>query len=136
MKITLKGKPRSTNGLYKTMCRGNFPSRYLTNEGRALKEDYQWQAKKQMKGQKLLDGDLVVWIDTYHDTHRKNDWDNFHKLSMDSLTGIVYRDDSQIVRAVVNKRYDKSNPRIEISIGEQIIIDPDVLESLTGAIKY
>lgn len=113
--ITLLGKPISTNGAYKTMCRGNFPSRYLSNKARELKESYGWQAKSQWKG-KPIEGPIKVTINTYHDNKRKNDWDNFHKISMDSLTGIVWIDDSQIVQALVTKHYDKKNPRIEIII--------------------
>lgn len=113
--ITLKGEPRSTNNIYKTMCRGSFPSRYLSNEGRNLKEDYQWQIKQQYKDKPLKE-ELSIVIRTYHGTKRRSDWDNFHKLSMDSLTGLVYEDDSQIVRATVEKLYDKDNPRIEIEL--------------------
>jgi len=39
---------------------------------------------------------------------------------MDALTGIVWEDDSQIVEALVKKRYDKENPRIEIVINTLI----------------
>lgn len=105
----------STGSIYKTMCRGNFPCTYLTSKGKALKEDYQWQAKSQWK-EGMIDSPISVVINTYHDNHRKNDWDNFHKLSMDALTGIVYKDDSQIEQAIVTKRYDHDYPRIEIEI--------------------
>ncbi len=114
-KIILLGKPMSTGGIYKTMCRGSWPTTYLTTKGKELKESYQWQAKSQWR-QKPLECDISVVIDTYHDNHRKNDWDNFHKLSMDSLSGIAYLDDSQIQQAIVTKYYDKKNPRIEIEI--------------------
>ena len=117
MKITLLGKPISSNSIYKTICRGNFPNRYLSAKGKALKEDYQWQAKSQWHG-KPLECNLVVEIHTYHNNKRKNDWDNFHKLSMDSLSGIAYVDDSQIIEAYVYKHYDKTNPRIEIVLTE------------------
>lgn len=115
MKIILKGRPMSNNGIYRTMCRGNFPCRYLTPKGKTLKEDYQWQAKTQYKDEPM-EGTLMVVIRTYHDNRRKNDWDNFHKLSMDALTGIVYKDDSQIEQAIVTKYYDHDNPRIEIEV--------------------
>ena len=81
-----------------------------------LKEDYQWQAKEQWKG-KPLKGDLEIQVDLYFGTKRKKiDWDNFHKLSMDALSGIVWEDDSQIIKATVTKNYDKENTRIEIHI--------------------
>lgn len=113
--IVLKGNPKSTNHIYKIVCRGRFPSLYLSKQGKDLKEDYQWQIKQQYRGI-VLTSKLSIHIRTYHGTKRKSDWDNFHKLSMDSLTGIVYEDDSQIVRATVEKFYDKDNPRIEIEL--------------------
>lgn len=113
--ITLLGKPRSTNNIYKTICRGNFPSRYLSAEGKSLKESYSLQAKMQYKDEPM-EGELMVSIRMYHSNKRKNDWDNFHKLSMDSLTGIVWVDDSQIEQAMVTKYIDKNNPRIEIEV--------------------
>jgi Holliday junction resolvase RusA-like endonuclease len=117
LKIILKGNPMSTNHAYSTMCRGNFPTRYLITKAKDLKEDYGWQIKSQYHG-KPLKGDLEVSIITYHGNHRKNDWDNFHKLSMDSMSGLVYEDDSQIICAVVKKDYDHDNPRIEIIINQ------------------
>ncbi len=97
------------------MCRGNFPTRYLCNKAKTLKEDYQWQILQQYK-EKPLREELEVEIKTYHADKRKCDWDNFHKLSMDAMTGMVYEDDSQIKKATVEKFIDKENPRIEIKI--------------------
>lgn len=84
-------------------------------DGKALKEQYQWEAKAQWRG-KPLEGDVDLTINLYFGTKRKADWDNFHKLSCDALTGIVYEDDSQIQRVLVTKHYDKNNPRIEIDV--------------------
>jgi len=89
----------------------------MTAKSKTLKEDYSWQAKQQYKG-KPLEGDLKIIIRLYFGTKRKSDWDNFHKLSMDSLISILWKDDSQIIEAVVNKKYDKASPRIEIEIYE------------------
>jgi Holliday junction resolvase RusA-like endonuclease len=89
----------------------------MSKKGKILKEDYQWQAKTQFKGE-LLKGDLEIWIKIFFGTKRKADWDNFHKLSMDALSGIIWIDDSQIQKAHVEKYYDKLNPRIEIKIEE------------------
>jgi Holliday junction resolvase RusA-like endonuclease len=88
----------------------------MSAEGRALKEQYHWEAKSQWKG-KPLEGDVELTIDLFFGTKRRADWDNFHKLSMDALTGVVYLDDSQVVKATVTKHYDKARPRIEIKIG-------------------
>lgn len=113
--IILKGEPVSTGTIYKAICRGNFPCTYMTPRGKTCKESYQWQAKSQWKG-KPLEEPVEVNIKIYFGTKRKVDWDNFHKLSMDSLTGIVFVDDSQIFKATVEKFYCKEDPRIEIEI--------------------
>lgn len=115
--LTLKGEPKSTNHIYKMTCRGRFASMYMSKEGKALKEDYQWQIKSQYKG-KLLTGVLSIALELHFKTLRKADWDNFNKIVMDACTSIVWVDDSQIRKATVSKHYDKNNPRIEIQINE------------------
>ena len=87
----------------------------MTPAGKALKEQYQWEAKAQWRG-KPLAGDIEVSITLYFGTKRAADWDNFHKLSCDALSGIVYDDDKQIKYATVTMAYDKASPRIEISV--------------------
>ena len=61
-----------------------------------MKEQYGWEAKAQWKGPPLK-GDLALRVDLYFGTRRRTDIDNFNKLSLDALTGIIYDDDSQIV---------------------------------------
>lgn len=114
--ITLKGEPRSTQNCYRYMCgKGGFLRGYMKAECATLKEDYQWQANAQWK-EGILVGPVHITIRIYFGTRRKSDWDNFHKLTMDALTGIVWEDDSQIETAFVSKHYDKLNPRIEVII--------------------
>jgi Holliday junction resolvase RusA-like endonuclease len=113
--ITLSGEPKSTNHLYKSVCRGRFPSVYLSNEGRALKEAYTWEAKAQWRG-KPLEGDVALSVTFFFGTKRKTDLDNFNKLWQDALSGIVYQDDGQIAELHLRRSYDKARPRIEISL--------------------
>lgn len=124
--ITLKGEPKSTQRIYKITCRGKFASMYMSKEGKDIKEDYQWQAKSQYKG-KLITEPVEIGIELYFGTKRKCDWDNFHKLSMDSLTGIVWEDDSLIQKATIEKFYDKSNPRIELWITYLLVVNNNVI---------
>ena len=88
----------------------------MSPEGKAIKEGYQWEAKSQWK-QPILTGDISVSITLYFGTKRRADLDNFNKLSLDALTGIVYEDDSQIAKLQLVRGYDKARPRIEITIG-------------------
>jgi Holliday junction resolvase RusA-like endonuclease len=116
LKIVLSGNPKSTNHIYRASCRGSFPTTYLTPEGKAIKEAYQWEAKAQWHS-KPLTCELEITVHLYFATKRYTDWDNAHKLWQDSLNGIVWKDDSQIVVAHVYKHYDKHKPRIEVDIG-------------------
>ena len=112
--IVLRGEPKSTQHIYRNTCRGGFSTTYMTAEGKALKEAYQWEAKSQWRGS-MMTGDIRVSITLYFGTRRKADLDNFNKLSLDALTGIVYEDDSQIAELHLFRRYDKDNARIEVT---------------------
>jgi len=114
-KITLLGEPLSTSSIYKSHSKFGHPVVYMTTKGKALKESYQWQVKSQWKSKANTDP-VEVCISLYFGTKRKCDWDNFHKLSMDAMSKIVWEDDSQIIRSVVEKFYDKQNPRIEVEV--------------------
>ena len=49
----------------------------------------------------------------------KPDWDNYGKLVSDSLNGLVWKDDAQIVSAFVNKQYcdsEQPEPGYQITV--------------------
>lgn len=46
---------------------------------------------------------------------KKPDLDNVAKIVLDSLNGIAYSDDSQIVKLTVEKHYS-ANPRVEVTL--------------------
>lgn len=115
IKLKLLGDPISNNSLYKAAHRGKFTTVYMSKEGKALKESYSQQARQLYSGEVLV-GLLKVEIDLFFGNKRRHDYDNYGKLINDSLTGIVWEDDSQVEYATIRKHYDKENPRIEISI--------------------
>ena len=116
MELILKGEPRSTNHVWKHSCSRGFLHSYMTPEGKALKESYQWQARSQFHG-KPLSCPLVVTVAIYRSTRRKLDIDNAGlKLLFDAMNGLVWEDDVQIEEMTVMKRFDKENPRIELSV--------------------
>ena len=75
----------------------------MTKDGKELKEAYQWEARAQYRG-KPLTNRLEITVTLFFGRKGKKDWDNFHKLSMDALSGIVWEDDEQIVIAHVYKQ--------------------------------
>ena len=48
---------------------------------------------------------------------KKPDWDNVGKIICDSLNGVAYQDDSQIVECMVKKFYGEI-PRVEVLISD------------------
>ena len=70
--IVLSGEPKSTNHIYKSVCRGAFPSVYLSAEGKTLKTAYQWEAKAQWRGAPLKD-ELALSVRFFFGTKRKAD---------------------------------------------------------------
>ena len=115
MTIILTGEPRSTSTIYKYHCKFGFPSGYMSKEGKDLKESYQLEAKSQWKD-KPMEGSLIVELKLFFKKGGKHDIDNFSKIILDSLNGIVYEDDGQIEQMTVTKFIDKNNPRAEIEV--------------------
>lgn len=109
--ITLTGNPLSTQNAY--LQHGKI--RFMKKEAKERKEQYAWEARSQWKGKPLTE-DLKATIRLFFGDKRRRDFDNFHKISMDALTGIVYVDDHQIRKADIELWYDKKYPRIEIII--------------------
>jgi crossover junction endodeoxyribonuclease RusA len=115
MKIILQGNPLSNQHIYQYVCTGKFPRMYMTDKGKKLKENYQWQIKSQWKG-KVLKEDIEIKVDLYFKDKRRRDIDNYGKILLDSLEGIIVEDDKQIKKMTITKNIDKENPRIEIEI--------------------
>ena len=115
MKLVLTGNPLSTQSIYRSACRGKFPTVYMTKAGKKLKEHYQSEVREQYKD-KVTSKDCLLDIILYFGDKRRRDVDNFNKLVLDSLQGIVYEDDKQIHSLSITKDYSKENPRVEIFI--------------------
>jgi len=69
----------------------------------------------QATGVKSQDGPVEVEIKLYLPDRRRRDLDNIAKSILDGLNSIAWRDDSQVVKLVVQKQID-SAPRAEISL--------------------
>jgi len=115
IQITLLGKPQSTNNLYKARNWIKFPIVYMTTEWKDLKNSYILQARSQYS-YGIIEWDVETYITLYFWDKRIRDIDNWSKILLDSLSWIVWKDDKQIQKQTVEKRYDKENPRIIITI--------------------
>lgn len=94
--------------------RRQIPIMYLTKDAKAYKEIVQWTAKQKYKGKPTKEK-IKVKVYYYFKDKRRRDILN-DKLTWDSLEDILYFDDKQIDEAHVYRRYDKENPRAEITI--------------------
>lgn len=88
---------------------------YMTAVGKDLKQQYSLEARSQWK-KPVTKNSVKVAVKLYFKDRRKRDIDNHNKIFIDSLTGIVWEDDSQIEELIISKHVDKSNPRIEIIV--------------------
>ncbi len=119
-----KGQGRPRSHIAKTRDGLRFIAVYKDAASRAYEQALAMTAKAAMKGRPLLEGALSVEIDaifgvppSWSMTKRdealvgvvrptgRPDADNILKSALDGLTGVVFRNDSQVVRAVVEKRY-------------------------------
>ena len=115
MEIILSGNPLSTQSIYQYTCIGRFARMYMTKRGKKLKESYQDQAKDQYKDGIIL-GDCEMEIGLFFKDKRRRDVDNYNKLVLDSLQGVVFKDDVQIQSLTIRKGYSPENPRIEVKV--------------------
>jgi len=115
--LTLKGEPKSTQHIYKYTCRGGYVHGYMSADGKALKEDYQWQLKSQWR-RKPIETPLQVSLVLYFATKRVHDVDNYSKIILDACNGMVWKDDGQIEELNIRRSYDPKAPRIELEFNE------------------
>lgn len=106
MTITLPSPP-SANRYWR-----NFRGRTVVSaEAKAYKEQVGWIARA--AGAQLIDGNVALTVRWYRE-RKSGDLSNRLKILEDSLQGILFDNDSQIVRIVAERYDDKHNPRVEV----------------------
>jgi len=113
--ITLTGSAISNQSIYNSMCpkKGGRAITYMNGKGKDKKKQYLKEVLEQYKG-KLHTEEMGLEILFFFGTRHKRDCDNYCKLVLDALEGIVYVDDVLAKPLVLDKFYDKENPRVEI----------------------
>lgn len=101
--------PPPTNHLYATV-RGR---RVLSKRGRDYKEEAGWLALTARL--ERHSGPVAVTVRLYR-PQRTGDVDGALKVLLDSLTGILYNDDSQVEELHAYRYDDKANPRAEVVV--------------------
>ena len=79
-------------------------------------------ARLAMANREPMTGAVVMTIKLYRKykstSRRFGDFDNHGKAICDALNGVIYLDDSQIVKCTVEKYTDKNFPHVEVEIEE------------------
>lgn len=109
--LTVYTKPVPINQKYFVRNGRNI----LSSKYRQAKSDMQLEIRSQVNFAPL-GRNVAMNVLQYFGDKRKRDIDNYLKLILDSMTDIVYLDDSQITELHVYKEYDKNKPRIEIQV--------------------
>jgi len=126
------------------MCfRNNKRSSYTPSKTKKYEEIVQWHAKKEMKGKKIFDSSVCLFVfffftppESWSEAKKKKtisnkifhtskpDLDNLVKAIKDSLTNIVYIDDRLVSQLIVSKQYSDKN-KVRIFVGDATNLDYD-----------
>ena len=113
IRLELSVRPPAVNALWI-----NKPSgRYKSKRGKIFENLACDELKKQFRYKPLTSG-LKVHISLYFKDKRKRDIDNYNKAILDSMTEIVYEDDSQIEELNVKKLVGCGFNKVEIEVEE------------------
>lgn len=99
--------PISTNNMY-------AGRRMMTRVAREVKQAIAWEARAAYSGQ-TLQCRLRVHVKLFYRDTRRRDIDNL-KMLFDALSGIVWRDDSQIDELNIRRLCDPGDPRIMVTV--------------------
>lgn len=109
--ITIYTKPIPVNQKY-SVIKGKM---FLSKKYRDTKEAMKWEIKSTWKGPPILE-DVALNILFYYGDKRKRDIDAYLKILLDSMSGIVYDDDSQITEMHVYKEIGSDDPKVIIQV--------------------
>ncbi|ENK1244746.1 RusA family crossover junction endodeoxyribonuclease [Clostridium botulinum] len=132
MKIVIDGKPM---GKQRPRFNSKTENTYTPDKTVNYENWVKLCCQQQCKGEKLT-GEIAAFINAYYiipkSTSKKNkkdmlagvirptikpDVDNIAKVILDSLNGLAYGDDKQIVFCTISKWYGE-NPRVEVILEE------------------
>lgn len=116
--LVLNQIPTLLNRLYQPIIKNGKPSIIKTKDGKEATKVMQIQAAIQ-KANKILSGDLSMKIDfCIKKGNKEPDIDAPLKLLMDSMEGIMYKNDKQIVFLQVGKHLDQEDNELVVLVEE------------------
>lgn len=87
----------------------------VSAEARQYKEEVGWLVKAATS--EWLTGPVALHVKVYR-PQKRGDLDNCLKILLDSLKGVLFADDDQVVEIHAYRGDDKSNPRAEVKVSK------------------
>lgn len=110
--IVLRGQAMSNQHIYGH--RGRI--RYMKSDAKKLKAIREDAVRIQWQGMPVLSDEIFLVVRYFHKNKIRRDIDNYGKLVLDCMEGIVFEDDYQISQMLNIRLLDRSDPRVEIDL--------------------
>lgn len=101
----IEGKPVSTNTAYPTSRQGR---RYMSKSGKEYKALVRDTAQYTYPHREPIDGPVQIHITYIFGDKRIRDVNNYDKIIVDALEGIIYKNDTQVNTLLLHKEYGDS----------------------------
>lgn len=89
----------------------------ISPAGREYKQRARWETKAQWRDEIIEPPATVSLMIRVYRPRKAGDLDNYLKLILDVLSGVVYADDSQVVFIAASRHEDRLHPRAEVEVG-------------------
>ena len=99
IRIEIDDVPPSDNSVYRR--NPHSMGMFMTPEGKTWKEVVRWKCPKM----EVLVCPIEVVIETTFNSNRRQDVQNRVKLTLDAMQGFIYKDDCQINKLTIIKKY-------------------------------
>lgn len=114
-KATIEGKPVSTNTAYKRSKNGRM---FMTKQGKDYKALVADTAQYTYSNEEPAKGNIQLHIDYTFADKRRRDVNNYDKIIVDALEGIVFENDVQVDTLLLHKVFG-DNFLTEIKVYER-----------------
>ena len=118
MKFTAPGAPVPKERPRTFTTRSGKVRTITPTRTQAYEDMVAWFARAEGIDDSLWDSDVSVRMWFYMPDNRRRDVDNLAKSVLDSVSGLIFKDDTQVRHVEAWKLLDRQNPRTEVEVME------------------